>query len=65
MLGRLGGRPNAHVGFDDFDDDLTAGHARAQRYDPAFPVCLYVVSFGATPLLLMQLHDDGPMQGIR
>lgn len=28
---------------------LTAGHARAQRYDPAFPVCLYVVSFGATP----------------
>ena len=26
---------------------LTAGHARAQRYDPAFPVCLYVVSFGA------------------
>ena len=28
---------------------LTAGHARAQRYDPAFPVCLYVVSFGTTP----------------
>jgi len=28
---------------------LTAGHARAQRYDPAFPVCLNVVSFGATP----------------
>jgi hypothetical protein len=28
---------------------LTAGHARAQRYDPAFPVCLYIVSFGATP----------------
>ncbi|WP_280704073.1 DUF3551 domain-containing protein [Bradyrhizobium sp. BR13661] len=28
---------------------LTAGPARAQRYDPAFPVCLYVVSFGATP----------------
>jgi hypothetical protein len=28
---------------------LTAGHARAQRYDPAYPVCLYVVSFGATP----------------
>ena len=28
---------------------LTAGHARAQTYDPAFPVCLYVVSFGATP----------------
>ena len=26
---------------------LTAGPARAQRYDPAFPVCLYVVSFGA------------------
>jgi hypothetical protein len=22
---------------------LAAGHARAQRYDPAFPVCLYVV----------------------
>jgi Protein of unknown function (DUF3551) len=28
---------------------LTAGHARAQRYDPAYPVCLYVVSFGAGP----------------
>ena len=28
---------------------LTAGHARAQTYDPAYPVCLYVVSFGASP----------------
>ncbi|WP_309143703.1 MULTISPECIES: DUF3551 domain-containing protein [unclassified Bradyrhizobium] len=28
---------------------LTAGHARAQRYDPAFPVCLNVVSFGTSP----------------
>ena len=28
---------------------LTAGYARAQRYDPAYPVCLYVVSFGASP----------------
>ena len=28
---------------------LTAGHARAQNYDPAFPVCLYVVSFGISP----------------
>ena len=28
---------------------LTAGHARAQRFDPAFPVCLYVVSFGISP----------------
>lgn len=28
---------------------LTAGHARAQTYDPAYPVCLYVVSFGTTP----------------
>ena len=28
---------------------LTAGHARAQTYDPAFPVCLYVVGFGVTP----------------
>ncbi|MFD0647206.1 DUF3551 domain-containing protein [Bradyrhizobium sp. WYCCWR 13022] len=28
---------------------LTVGHARAQRYDPAFPVCLYVVSFGTSP----------------
>ncbi|WP_409411382.1 DUF3551 domain-containing protein [Bradyrhizobium manausense] len=28
---------------------LTAGDALAQRYDPAFPVCLYVVSFGASP----------------
>jgi hypothetical protein len=25
---------------------LAAGHARAQRYDPAFPVCLYVVPWG-------------------
>jgi hypothetical protein len=25
---------------------LAAGHARAQRYDPAFPVCLYVVPRG-------------------
>ena len=25
---------------------LTTGHARAQRYDPAFPVCLYVVQRG-------------------
>jgi len=28
---------------------LTAGYAEAQTYDPAFPVCLYVVSFGTTP----------------
>ena len=28
---------------------LTAGHARAQRYDPAYPVCLNVVSRGITP----------------
>jgi hypothetical protein len=28
---------------------LTAGHARAQNYDPAFPVCLYVVSLGISP----------------
>ena len=28
---------------------LTAGQARAQRYDPAYPVCLYVVSSGITP----------------
>jgi hypothetical protein len=28
---------------------LTAGLARAQTYDPAFPVCLYVVSYGASP----------------
>ena len=28
---------------------LTAGHAGAQRYDPAYPVCLYVVSFGISP----------------
>ena len=25
---------------------LAAGQARAQRYDPAFPVCLYVVPWG-------------------
>ena len=30
---------------------LTAGHAQAQRYDPAYPVCLYVVSCGRQPLL--------------
>ena len=28
---------------------LTAGHAQAQTYDPAYPVCLHVVSFGITP----------------
>jgi hypothetical protein len=28
---------------------LTAGLARAQTYDPAYPVCLHVVSFGTTP----------------
>ena len=28
---------------------LAAVNARAQRYDPAFPVCLYVVSFATTP----------------
>jgi Protein of unknown function (DUF3551) len=28
---------------------LTVGHAHAQRYDPAYPVCLYVVSRGMTP----------------
>jgi hypothetical protein len=28
---------------------LTAEHAQAQRYDPAYPVCLYVVSFGVSP----------------
>ena len=28
---------------------LTAGHARAQTYDPAFPVCLKVVSVGTSP----------------
>ncbi|MBW7965940.1 DUF3551 domain-containing protein [Bradyrhizobium sp. BR 10261] len=28
---------------------LAAGHARAQRFDPAFPVCLNVVSRGISP----------------
>ena len=28
---------------------LAAGLARAQTYDPAYPVCLYVVSFGISP----------------
>jgi len=28
---------------------LTAGQARAQRYDPAYPVCLYIVSAGTSP----------------
>jgi hypothetical protein len=26
-----------------------AGHAQAQRYDPAYPVCLYVVSRAISP----------------
>ena len=28
---------------------VTAGPARAQTYDPAYPVCLHVVSFGVSP----------------
>ena len=28
---------------------LTAGQARAQRFDPAYPVCLQVVTRGASP----------------
>jgi len=28
---------------------LAAGHARAQTFDPAFPVCLNVVSRGSSP----------------
>ena len=28
---------------------VTAGHAQAQTYDPAYPVCLYVVSYGMSP----------------
>ncbi|MBR1089621.1 DUF3551 domain-containing protein [Bradyrhizobium manausense] len=28
---------------------LTAQHARAQTYDPAFPVCRYVVGLGLSP----------------
>ena len=28
---------------------LAAGDTQAQTYDPAFPVCLYVVSYGTTP----------------
>ena len=28
---------------------LTAGHAQAQTYDPAYPVCLHIVSFGTSP----------------
>src|SRR4051794_13773176 len=28
---------------------LTAGHAQAQTYDPAYPVCLNVVSRGMIP----------------
>jgi len=28
---------------------LTAGHAQAQTYDPAYPVCLYVDAWGASP----------------
>ncbi|WP_333909370.1 DUF3551 domain-containing protein [Bradyrhizobium sp. CCBAU 11434] len=28
---------------------FAAGHARAQTYDPAFPVCLRVVSWGGGP----------------
>ncbi|MFC4840284.1 DUF3551 domain-containing protein [Bradyrhizobium sp. GCM10023182] len=35
---------------------LASGHARAQRYDPAYPVCLYVVAFGATPYYRCSYH---------
>ena len=46
----LSSRPSRarNIGVDDFMMGivLTAGHARAQRYDPAFPVCLYVVPWG-------------------
>ena len=35
---------------------LAAGHARAQRYDPAFPVCLYVVGYGITPYYRCTYH---------
>ncbi|WP_439408084.1 DUF3551 domain-containing protein [Bradyrhizobium sp. DASA03076] len=35
---------------------LTSGHSRAQTYDPAFPVCLYVVAYGATPYYRCSYH---------
>src|SRR5689334_4133561 len=35
---------------------LTSGQARAQRYDPAYPVCLHVVAFGATPYYRCSYH---------
>ena len=28
---------------------LAAGPARAQRYDPAFPFCMYIVEWGGSP----------------
>jgi hypothetical protein len=47
----LGGGSNAQMGFDDFDSEyrLNRGARPSSRYDPAFPVCLYVVAFGTTP----------------
>ena len=41
---------------------LTAGHAQAQRYDPAYPVCLYDPR-GVVLTIIAALYD-GPMQGV-
>src|SRR5581483_11606778 len=35
---------------------LTSGHARAQRYDPAYPVCLNVVAYGASSYYRCSYH---------
>jgi hypothetical protein len=44
------GGSDAHSGFDDLTiaTVLTAAPARAQTYDPSYPVCLHVWARGAT-----------------
>ena len=51
VLCQLGGSSSALIGFDDFDDGYRF-NSRARpgsTYDPAYPVCLYVVSYGMSP----------------
>lgn len=51
MFCRLGGSPMRRLALTILTMVivLTAGQARTQTYDPAYPVCLYVVSYGTTP----------------
>jgi hypothetical protein len=44
---------------------LTAGHARAQRYDPAFPVCLYVVPWGGGSYYRCSYYTMDQLPGIQ